>query len=492
MTPNGALRGMLVLGFLVAALPAQAQRAATPAPDGGAVAVPAPWLQQDVGDSLYQAGRAALNRADYRGAARQFRSLRERYPRSGYAGDAYYWEAFARARLGSRGELRSALALLDEQAERYPDARTIRDARELRVRVQGDLAQLGDAVSAAAVATAAAPPATPVPPAAVPPRGGAPVATPAPPGARGVGVGVGKGKGRSGRNGCSEEDDERLIAINALLQMQPEQALPILRQVLQRRDEGSVCLRRQAVFLVSQKQSPETSAILLSAARNDPDSEVRENAVFWLSQVDAAEAVAALDSILQHADPALQEKAVFALSQQDSPVASRALKAHLERPGVSDDIKENIIFWLGQGGSADDAQYLKDFYAKTTSESLKEKVLFSVSQMGLEENARWLIGIAQNAREPIDVRKNALFWAGQMDEVSFASLAAMYAQVQDREMKKQLIFVYSQRQGSEAVDKMLEIARTETDTELRKTAIFWLSQSRDPRVADFLMEMINK
>jgi len=488
---------MLVFGFLLAVVPAQAQRTGTPSPDGVGVAVPAPWLQQDVGDSLYQAGRAALNRADYRGAARQFRSLRERYPRSGYAGDAYYWEAFARGKLGSRGELRSALALLDEQAERYPDARTIRDARELRVRVQGDLAQMGDAASAAAVATAAAPPATPVPPvtppgAAVPPRGAAPVATPQPP-ARGAGVGVGKGKGRGGRNGCSEDDDERLIAINALLQMQPEQALPILRQVLQRRDEGSVCLRRQAVFLVSQKESPETSAILLSAARNDPDPEVRENAVFWLSQVDAAEAVAALDSILQHgADGALQEKAVFALSQQDSPEASRALRTHLERPGVSDDIKENIIFWLGQERSGENAQYLKDFYAKTTSESLKEKVLFSVSQMGLEENARWLIGIAQNAREPIDIRKNALFWAGQMEEVSFASLAAMYGQVQDREMKEQLIFVYSQREGSEAVDKMLEIARTETDPNLRKTAIFWLSQSRDPRVADFLMEMINK
>jgi hypothetical protein len=476
-------------------VPAQAQRAGTPSPDGVGVAVPAPWLQQDVGDSLYQAGRAALNRADYRGAARQFRALRERYPRSGYAGDAYYWEAFARAKLGSRGELRSALALLDEQGERYPDARTMRDARELRVRVQGDLAQMGDAASAAAVATAAAPPATPVPPvAAVPPRGAAPTAaTPPTQPPSGRGVGVGKGQGRGARNGCSEDDDERLIAINALLQMRPEQALPILRQVLGRRDEGSVCLRRQAVFLVSQKESPETSAILLSAARNDPDPEVRENAVFWLSQVDAAEAVAALDSILQHgADRALQEKAVFALSQQDSPEASRALKAHLERPGVSDDIKENIIFWLGQGRSGENAQYLKDFYAKTTSQPLKEKVLFSVSQMGLEENARWLIGIAQNAREPIDIRKNALFWAGQMEEVSFASLAAMYGQVQDREMKEQLIFVYSQREGSEAVDKMLEIARTETDPSLRKTAIFWLSQSRDPRVADFLMEMINK
>jgi hypothetical protein len=59
-------------------------------------------------------------------------------------------------------------------------------------------------------------------------------------------------------------------------------------------------------------------------------------------------------------------------------------------------------------------------------------------------------------------------------------------------MKEQLIFVYSQRRESEAVDKMMDIARRETDRELRKKAIFWLSQSRDPRVAEFLLEVINK
>jgi HEAT repeat protein len=438
-------------------------QSAVMAEDNGVVAVPAPWLQQDQGDSLYQAGRAALNRGDYRAATRQFRALRDRYPRSGYAGDAHYWEAFARSKLGSKEELRTAMDLLQVQAERYPDARTGRDARELRVRIQGELAQLGDAASAAAVAQAASPPTV-----------------------------TSQARGQS-RQSCSEEDDERLIALNALLQMRAEQALPILRQVLERRDEGSVCLRRQAMFLVSQKRSPETAAILLEAARSDPDAEVRENAVFWLSQVDAPEATTALDSILRGAtDPELQKKAVFALSQQRGEAAAAALRAHLERPGASDEIKEDIVFWLGQQRSTANAQYLKDFYATTTSEALKEKVLFSLSQMNLDENARWLIGVAQDESEPIEIRKNALFWAGQMKLVPFSDLAGMYASVQDREMKEQLIFVYSQRNEPEAVDQLLQIARTETDTELRKNAIFWLSQSDDPRVAEFLLEVINK
>ena len=234
-------------------------------------------------------------------------------------------------------------------------------------------------------------------------------------------------------------------------------------------------------------------AILLSAARTDPDAEVREQAVFWLSQVNAPEVVPALDSILQHAtDEDLQEKAVFALSQQRGEAAGRALRAHLERPQASEDLKENIIFWLGQRKSSENAQYLKDFYAKTNSEKLKEKVLFSISQMPLEENARWLIGVAQDESEPIEVRKNALFWAGQMRQVPLSDLTGMYQHVRNREMKKQLIFVYSQRHEPEAVDALMNVARTETDKDLQKNAIFWLGQSNDPRAAQFLLELINK
>jgi hypothetical protein len=59
-------------------------------------------------------------------------------------------------------------------------------------------------------------------------------------------------------------------------------------------------------------------------------------------------------------------------------------------------------------------------------------------------------------------------------------------------MKEQLIFVYSQRRDSQAVDKLLDIAKRETDPELRKKAVFWLGQSRDPRAAQFLLDLINQ
>ena len=53
------------------------------------------------------------------------------------------------------------------------------------------------------------------------------------------------------------------------------------------------------MFLIAQEGAAGTEDILLETARSDPDPEVREQAVFWLSQVGTDRAVGALDSILR-------------------------------------------------------------------------------------------------------------------------------------------------------------------------------------------------
>ncbi|MBK6780805.1 MAG: HEAT repeat domain-containing protein [Gemmatimonadetes bacterium] len=87
---------------------------------------------------------------------------------------------------------------------------------------------------------------------------------------------------------------------------------------------------------MAQKADAGGEDVLIGAARNDPDGEVREQAVFWLSQVESPKAVAALDLIVQKStDVELQEKAVFALSQQRGAQARSALRAIAERKGYA-------------------------------------------------------------------------------------------------------------------------------------------------------------
>ena len=438
--------------------------------------VPAPWLQGDAADSVYRRAREMLNRRDYRTAATLFGQIPERFPRSGYAPDAFYWQAFALYRIGGDRELRQGLEALGRQRDRFPKAATQGDAASLERRIQGELARRGDpeaaeAISREAQAVAIAPPAVTTPP--VPPT------PPRPP--------------RHGDSGCRENDDDmKVAALNALQQMDEAKARPVLRKVLARRDTGSVCLRRKAVFLVAQQKEPGTEDLLLESVRTDPDLDVRGQAVFWLSQVGTDKAVGALDSILRFSkDAEIQDKAVFALSQQDNPRAQQALRTYAEREGIPEAAREKAIFWLGQNQSAENATYLRSLYGQLKSPDLKKKVLFSLSQMGGEENGRWLLRVAADTSQGSEMRKQALFWAGQSG-VSIDELTKLYANVSDKEMREQLIFVYSQRDEPAALDKLIEIAKSDPNPDLKKRALFWLGQSEDSRAVQALQDIIEQ
>jgi HEAT repeat protein len=443
-----------------------------------------PWLQGDPADSVYRAAREALNRSDFRRAADLFAQIPERFPKSGYAPDALYWQAFALYRSPGGSQLRAALDVLRRQRERFPDAATRGDAAALEQRIQGELARRGDPAAAEEVRRvaqlAAEPPKPPKPPKA--PK------APEPPEPPELADHDGDGDGQ-----CEDDgDDMKIAAINALIHMDSEKARPILRRVLARRDAASVCLRRKAVFLISQGEGEGAEDILLASARTDPDPEVREQAVFWLSQVGSERAVGALDSILRTStDRRLQDKAIFALSQQESPRARQALRTYAERTDAPDGLREQAIFWIGQSGGKESSTYLRELFGRIKNEELRNKILFSVSQIGGDENGKWLVGVARDRAQPIEVRKQALFWAGQ-GGAPIADLTSLYTAFDDREMKDQLIFVYSQREEPAAVDKLLDIARRDPDSELRKKALFWLGQSDDPRAAKALQDIIEQ
>jgi HEAT repeat protein len=432
--------------------------------------------EQDPTDSLWRVARRAFNRGDYTSAAKLYGDVARRYPEATRAGDALYWAAFA---LYKNDNLDRARGLLVTQQQRYPKAATLRDGDALLARIQAALARQGDGEAAAWLTNHAQPPQAPQPPQ-VPQS---PQSPQSPQPVRPVTT-----------RGCPDENDEddvRIAALNGLLQMDATNALPILKKVLAKRDACSAGLRRKAVFIVSQKHGAETEDILLDVARSDPDSEVRQQAVFWLSQVGSDRAVTALDSILRSAtDPELQEKAIFALGQIHQGRAAQILRDYAASERAPDEAREKAIFWLGQQHSQENAAFLRGLYAKLAAEELKEKVIFSLSQMGGAENGRWLMDIALNEREPVEMRKKALFWVGQTGG-NLDQLTGLYDRMQDQDMKDQLIFVYSQRHEAAALDQLIRIAKTEQDKELRKKAIFWLGQSHDPRAAQVLLEIIN-
>ncbi|MBV9107971.1 MAG: HEAT repeat domain-containing protein, partial [Gemmatimonadetes bacterium] len=415
---------------------------------------PAAAYPQDPANTLYLQAREALNAGQWQRAAALFQRLRQQYPRSRYTPDALYWEAFARYRVGSTGDLQYALGALQTQARDYPRAATRQDAAELLARIRGELARHGDARAAEHVASSATQAAQ--------------------------------------CGGGDQDDDERLAALNALLQMDADRAMPLLRQVLARRDACSERLRRQATFLVSQKAGAEAETILLNVARTDPSADVRGQAVFWLSQTGSERAVDAILEVLRSSnDPAVQEKAIFALSQHPSARAAAALRGYAENEGAPEPLREKAIFWIGQHASAENAAWLRGLFGRLRDDELKGKALFSLSQMRGQGNERWILGVAQDASQPVEVRKQALFWAGQSG-VPLADITAMYDRLREPALREHVIFVLSQRHESAALDKLIDIARRDPDRQMRAKAVFWLGQSQDPRAQRAISEIIGQ
>ncbi|MDX1578965.1 MAG: HEAT repeat domain-containing protein [Gemmatimonadota bacterium] len=449
----------------------------------------------DTVEGLYRQAWELLDRGRHMEAARRFATVAERYPDSGHAPEALYWSAFALYREGGEDRLEAALEALARHRDRYPEAAGRQDAEALEARIEGLLARLGDAdaarrVTERAVEAASEGMAVQMRAEAMMQRSERVSRIPT---STAMGRSTGGMGGGAVQEACpDEEDDVRTAALNALLHMDSERALPLLRKVLEQRGPCTVELRKRAVFLVSQHDGPETGEILLDVVRNDPDLEVRERAVFWLSEVDDERAVDFLQEVLAgESETVLQEKALFALSEHDSPRAGEILRDYALDPRRPEPLRQKAIFWIGQRDDEDAGEFLRTLYGRLESPELRERVLFAVAEADGADNGTWLLERARDPSEPVELRKKALFWAAEA-EVPIQRMRALFTELQERELREQVLFALTQYDEEEAVGALIEIARSEEDRELRKKAIFWLGQTDDPRAADFLMELIEE
>ncbi|MBC7843210.1 MAG: HEAT repeat domain-containing protein [Gemmatimonadaceae bacterium] len=409
----------------------------------------------DPADSLYRAGRDALNNTSNRRAAELFREVRTKYPRSRPAEDAPYWEAFALLRLGTDADLRQAREALDWQQAHFPNAATHGDASALATRIEGRLARNGDTQAVKYI------------------------------------------EGRSAAGGCpTEDEDERIDALNALIQMDSERAMPILRTVLARRDACSAGLRKKAVWLVATRKAPDAAEILLNAVNTDPDSEVREQAVFWLASVPSD---AATDVLIRLARTGtysdLRSKAIFALSRSKSARANQALREIALDTSAPAEARADAVQWLlssrGREGNADAMSFLLAMYPKVTEQSLRDRLLFAAGQMRTTDATDFLLRVARDTRESDETRKQAVFNASRSGATA-AQLIQIYDQISGTEVREHVLWVLSNSKDPAGTDKLIDVARSDREPALRKQAIFWLSRSKDARAAKFLLEIIER
>jgi HEAT repeat protein/Skp family chaperone for outer membrane proteins len=422
---------------------------------------PAPWVQGDPADSLYRVAREALNRGDYRRAAQLFNDVSRRYPNSNYAYVSTYYEAFSRYRIGTTEELMAADRALRSIADgsSWSNVKSWgrgdnTDVEGLRTRIRGALAMRGDDRAADDV----------------------------------------ERRARQAGSSCDQEDlMVRIEALNALSQMDANAAMPILRRVLERREDCLVELRRRAIFMLARRGDADATSVLISAAKNDPSPIVRAEAVSYLPRMPGDAGLAALEDILRTSDDErVQRAAVRALMLSDSPAARTSLRGLIERRDAPEMLRLQVLeAYTKERSTPEDAAYLRALYRNSDSERMKMAIIGALARIGGKENQDWLTGIVRNTSESSQIRSAALQRLSRSD-MPISDIGRLYDAADSRSMREQLMSALASRKEPEATDKLIEIARTSTDLDMRRMAINYLSRKNDPRATKLLMELIEK
>jgi len=416
-----------------------------------------PWLQGDPADSLYKASYELLNRGEWRRAAAGFGTIPQRFPNSGYAPDALYWQAFALYRIGGTDDLKAALTSLETLRTKFPSAKTQSDAAALTTRIRGTLASRGDRDAERALRTTMS--------------------------------------GEQGQRTCDREDIAvRSEALRKLAETDPTSVAPTVKRVLARKDECSAPLRRQAVYVLGRWGDAEAPAMLRDVALNDPESEVRRAAIQYLAQSPSDVAVNTLDELLRTStDESVQRTAARALASSPSPRAKQAVRSLIERTDAPERLRIEAVggFENSERTTDEDAAWLRGVYPKIDNPRVKARIARVIGHLGGDQNDQWLLGLMRNNDEPLEVRTAALSRVASRN-MPIGDAVKLYSSVADRQMREQLINVYGQRREPEATDKLLDIVKNDTDPNLRKSAINALMRKNDPRATKLLLEIIDK
>jgi HEAT repeat protein len=91
------------------------------------------------------------------------------------------------------------------------------------------------------------------------------------------------------------------------------------------------------------------------------------------------------------------------------------------------------------------------------------------------------------------VREQAIFWVAQKaGKKAVAMLKDAVENDPELGVKKRAVFALSQLPKDEAVPELLHVAQTNPDPAVRKDAIFWLGQTHDPRALAYFEQILER
>ena len=372
--------------------------------------------RRDREESLYDAGRSLLEKAQWQQAAERFSSLASL--KGSRVDAALYWKAYALDKLGQKAE---ALATTSELITGYPTSRWMNDAKALEIQVRQSVGQ-------------------PVRPEA-------------------------------------EADEElKLLAIQGLQHSDPEQAIPMLEKILQ--GSQSPRLKERALFVLAQSNSARARQAITAVAKGVGNPDLQRRAIQYLgtngtrenrellAEIYAASSDVDVKRRILRAFMVAGDRArVLAAATTESAPELRAeavrqlgvMGAHdelwqLYQKESSVDVKKQILQAMFVGGNA---TRLIELANNEPNPELRRTAIRNLGIMGSRQTADALVGLYAKEKDP-EIRKaviQGLFTQGNAEQ-----LVAIARKETDPVMRKEIVRRLSTMNGSKvAMDYLLEI-----------------------------------
>jgi HEAT repeat protein len=210
------------------------------------------------------------------------------------------------------------------------------------------------------------------------------------------------------------------------------------------------------------------------------DDDLKLMAIQALQNQDPERAVPLLEKILNgNNSPKVKARALFILAQISSPAARQVL-GRIARGEGNPDLQRKAIQYLGIHGNRESRELLAEIYASSGDVDVKRRILNAFMVSGERQK---LLNAAQNEKEP-ELRGEAVHQLGVMG--AHDELWQLYTKEGSKDVKKQILqamFV-----GGNAT-RLIELAKTESDPELRRIAVRNLGLLGSKRTADALVEI---
>jgi len=367
---------------------------------------------------LYDAGREALDEDRYDRAESKFEELAAL---NGPQTDAaLYWKAYAENRLGKRD---TALATIADLKHRFPQSRWLKDASALEIDVRQRAGQ----------------PAHPE---------------------------------------SQSDDDLKMLAIQGLMNSDPERAMPLLEKVLN--STATPREKSKALFVIAQSGSPQAREILGRIASGQSNPELQRKAVEYLGMFGGGESRKTLADVYAKTSDESVKRAILKSYMISGDKADLFAAAKSEKDVT---LRREAIRQLGLVHGVDELQQL---YLKESSTEVKREILQAFFLAG---DSNRLAEAARNEKDP-ELRRAAVRNLGLINSTDSANaLQSIYSKETNRDVRKEVLHAYF-IQGN--ASGLVSIARGEKDPELKKEAVSKLALMHNKEATDYLMEILQK